>query len=437
MSTLTQLIDNLPPIELLESHSKQEGKLILQILNNAKNQIIPYDGEFVTSWLLSDFGDEIWYTSNRGREEWIDGEWKNTIVINWNLVLSNGAHLTDRSYAKLLEANKKIAFLLREGFSKSVHYSPKFWLKIVHAQLRLSRWLVVHEDRYKPEEYAFLLLDQPALNMLFQQLAMGGWAEVFQLPQRLLRLWYHGAHNKPCPQALLDNPYSLEPEVCASLCQWLSKENYYAEVNTGPNRGLLYLNREKIASAINEPREIVVAYRGKMVAFFRQFEPDFSNSDLLLSVHQATEIPNHKTKKRRQIITEGVADRSLDINGVYIAAFLSGQRHLPELLPDPAALSIKTAKSKATRLTRPSSHTPFIPVNIGLAYLNQAMRWVHVYGDAIVDCYVAVMSAINFDLLKKSNRLQQLTLLTQAFLSAGPSKFTIVENGIKKHSPKR
>ncbi len=96
-----------------EVYSDAEAETVLDILRHEGERLRPYDGDFSAPWLLSPFADSLWHTTNCGREERIEGRWRHTINIDWNLLLPNGMRLTDPHYTKLLTSIKKLSVLRR------------------------------------------------------------------------------------------------------------------------------------------------------------------------------------------------------------------------------------------------------------------------------------------------------------------------------------
>lgn len=150
MNTLASMIDSLPPPKLPEYFSHDEGKIILLAWESARQQARPYDKEYVAPWLLSDFSEDVWVTTNRNREEKVQGEWKNSIRIDWRIRLPDGRQLTDPLYKNLLDINKKIAFLVRSGYVGKLS-APVTWRAMVSVQLQLTRWVVLHSSRFQPQ----------------------------------------------------------------------------------------------------------------------------------------------------------------------------------------------------------------------------------------------------------------------------------------------
>jgi hypothetical protein len=130
----------------------------------------------------------------------------------------------------------------------------------------------------------------------------------------------------------------------------------------------------------------------KLNAFCRQFEPDLQIGTLLGSIFQDTEKPDHRTKEIKEVVLTGAAVNTLNSVAAGLSTILSAHRHTPDFVPEPALVSIRDAYRSALTLTRHSGHNPFIPIEIGLAYFNNAMRFVHQYGDALVDCYLAILA---------------------------------------------
>lgn len=388
MTNLAVLIDRLPPPQFPEYFSEQDRQAVLLALASAKQQIRPYDGKFEAPWLLTPFEANVWETSNRGREELVDGKWQNTIRIDWHVPLPSGSLLTDLRYKGLLKLAKKIVFLVRSDLISGVS-SPKGWAIGTSMLIRLVRWVVLHEQRFQPEKYGLRLLDQPALDWLFGLIAEGGWTHALQIPQRLLAAIYSSAHGAACPRALLCNPYAIPPAEIGPLVRWLEDKEAYKGVREGVHRGKRQLRREMLAGLISES---YLSFKTSGVSrFLRQFEPDFSNESLLIGLRQSTELPSQRIVSIQDAGLGGSSEKLLNAASGLVVTILDAHHHVPDLLPEPAHISLRRATSIAKRVARPSSHTLFMPVNTGLTYLNTAMRFVHVYGDAIVDFYLAVI----------------------------------------------
>ncbi|CAE6752880.1 hypothetical protein [Paraburkholderia nemoris] len=391
MSNLSKLIDDMSKPAISNFFNETDRQILLLVIDMSKQFARPYNGDFKAPWLLSDFEATEWVTTNRNREEVVDGAWRNSINVDWAMRLPNGSFLTDPKYRKLLDLNKRIAFLIRSGHVSEVT-APVTWKAIVSVLLQLTRWVVLHESQFRPEEFGFKLLDQFAIDSLLRLHAEGGWAAAQQIPQRLLSRFHKGAYKKPCPQHLFECIYVLPSDAITRITAWLVKNSYYGVVESGANVNKAYLLRERLANDIYESVDSM-RVSWKLSAFCRQFEPDFQVGGLLVNIHQKTEFPDQKTKTIQDVVNMGAAEKTLDWISSVTTTILSAHRHIPNLLPEPTSISVRRAHTQALTLTRQSGHSPFIPIDVGLAYFNHAMRFVHVYGDTLVDFYLAVIAS--------------------------------------------
>ena len=386
MRNLQQMIDNMRAVSFPEYFTSTDRENVLQAISIARQRAKPYDGDFTADWLLSDFEAVEWITRNNGREEFVDGCWKNTINVNWNVQLCNRKSLITPEYSHLLEANRTISWLHRSGFfGEGIALS--IWRSATRNQLLYTRWVVLNEARFQPEKYAFKLVDQNSVSALFRSIARGGWFEALQIPARFLSALYSALHSKECPQEIYGQFYNLPQKDVEDSIMWLKENNFYIKVTKGEYKGRTYLDRKKVADLISEPYYILKV-GNKANCFFRQFEPDF-NHTLLLSVIQKTEFPDQKTKKIDDVVNETMSEGTITYIANVFRGLLVGHRQVPDYLPEPGLVSIRRATSEALAICRRSSHHLFIPVSVGLSYLNHAMGLVHVHGDAIVDLFLA------------------------------------------------
>lgn len=390
MPSLARLIDNMPSPSLPAYFSDDERQLLRLLLASAKQQARPYAGDYRADWLLSPFEAAEWVTTNRGREEQVADGWQNVIRINWAVRLANGSLLTDPKYHALLNLNKQIAFLIRSGHVSHIS-APFTWKATVSVLLQLTRWLVLHEAQFFPETFGLKLVNQFALDSLLCAIADGGWAEAQRIPQRLLMHFYLKTYGETCPQQFMESVYELPVAVKGQITTWLKANAYFGLVCRGAYVNKAYLKRERLANDIGEPVESL-RMSWKLSAFCRQFEPELQAGVLLVNIFQETEKPDHKTKTTNEIVTTGSAENTLLSVSRSLTTILSAYRHSPNMMPEPALLSVRRAQNLAESRTRQSGHHQFMPVDTGLAYFNRAMQFVQLYGDALIDYYLAVIS---------------------------------------------
>jgi len=389
MNDLADLIDRLPRPEISSSLSSAAKELIQLLIESARQQMRPYTGNYQASWLLVPFEKDVWHTTNRRREELIDGVWKNTATVDWRIRLPNGCLLSDARYETLLITLKKASFLMRSGLIRGSS-APGAWVRKTVQLIGLARWVVLHEGRYQPERHGLGLIDQASMDWFLGEYAQGGYALVLQIPQRALAALYFGAHGTPCPTALLNNPYALPSSEIAPIVHWIEEQGGYAKIDKGVYGGKAMLRRAWLGHLIHE--DFRSLRDSKLGRFSRQFEADFAGMSLHVPTVQTREFPSHRNSSACDE-SGGATENSLNQIVSMFASVLDAHRHLPSLLPDPAGLSLQRSKNLALRFTCAGGHTPLMPVNAGLDYLNIAMRFVHLYGDALVNLYLDVLRA--------------------------------------------
>lgn len=425
MSDLIDLIDRLPLPEIPASLSRADQELIRLLIESARQQVRPYTGNYQAPWLLVPFENDVWYTTNRGREELIDGAWKNAATVDWRVCLPNGCLLSDARYQILKTALKKASFLMRSGLICGSS-APNTWVRKTNQLIILARWAVLREGLLQPEMHGLGLIDQASLEWFMGEYAQGNYALVLQIPQRALAALYFGAHGTSCPTTLLEKPYALPLSVIAPIVRWIKSQGGYKKIDKGQQSEKAMLRRPWLGRLIHE--DIGVFSSSRISRFLRQFETDFAGVPLLVPTRQLTEFPSQKVALVGDE-TEGTSESSLKQVTSLFSSVLDAHRHLPAFFPDPAGLSLRRAQSLAQRFTRTDSHTPFMPINIGLAYLNVAVRFVHLYGDALVGLYLDVVSStqgIAKGLANAQNAA--LTLLANKWRIASGESVTTVLN---------
>jgi hypothetical protein len=373
----------------LSEYSRE--RIIQRIAANVQ-LIRPYKGEYKARWLLSEWSAPIWRTYAGRKTRLVDGTWKRTVDINWETMLPNRRLLTDPAYALLLQAVREAVYLDREGMGDGITPAVTSWRVFCIELAALCRWMILNEARFQPGAYAFRLLDQDGLRRLFAELGRDGWTSALCLTDRTLDAFHRGAFGVPIPPSLLDVAGDLPAEVVAKMRAWLS-DTSEAYIKPQSRR---FVSRRFIADLIAAPVISLRAASPRFNAVLRQFEPDLIDANgLLLPTGQSTKLPSHKTITVEQALRTPASTAPIKRAGTMMRSLLMVYRHIPESLPDPSALDIAEAKSVGLQSCTTDRHTMLMPLNTGLTFLNEAIRWVYAYGDAIVDYYLTVAARIS------------------------------------------
>jgi hypothetical protein len=387
---------------LSNQHKKRENEVIRQIMETAYNDCNFSNDDFTADWLLSEFDDDFWFTTNKGREEFIDGKWKNTKNINFNITFSDGCKLTEPKYTNLLLVIKKTSFIVRSGRTGKI-YGLLRWADFVIQLLNFSKWLVLNDKRFNPQRYGFKAISQNDLDSLFMELAIGGWFYTLNIPFRFISK-IQKSSSGISPEILNScDFFNLNIKYRNEVIEWLEDNDYFLRAPSGTFAGFKYINRKKISVFIDEEMGILSG-SNRSASFFRQFERDYQISNLLLPIIQKTEYPDQKTPLLTNISGLRSSTKTIESISESFNILLSTHLHNIELIPDPLSLSSKSSLKKSIKETKTGSHTPFIPIDIGLKYLNNSVKWVNCYGDAIIQVFEQWIGQIDFIEYKKENK---------------------------------
>ncbi|PSW06084.1 hypothetical protein [Photobacterium lipolyticum] len=371
----------------------QPSELQLQHLTWTRQRVKPYDGHWQAPWLLSDWTAPQWQTTDGSKTRQKDDQWVGTVNVDWALLLPDNSHLTDTCYATLLETCRRLSFLYRQGYVGGNPPSIASWQRFNQQLLCLCQWLVLEHSRYHPETYSLSLLDRAGLERLLRAIARGDWCEAHGLVERCLSGLYQAVFREPCPAKLMAEPGNWPQDTCQAVIDWL-------EANQGYSYSGKSVEHTGLVSRVLLGRLTSVSVKSltknqRLNAVLRQFEPNLAHPTLLIRGRQRTEYPNQSTPMRQEALHTTGCKSSVEHASKMLRLVLMLYRHQPEHLPSPATLNLPAAVSSAVKLAAMDGHTPFIPIDTGLQYLNHALRWVVLYGDALVDYYLAIMSQLS------------------------------------------
>lgn len=392
-----------------------ERNILSQVLDNAEKKIFG-STSYKAPWLLSDFDDDVWKTTNRGREIIVGGELKSSIDIPWDIPLPDGSKLTDSKYSALLNASKKIAFWLREG-GVDGSLSPNLWRSVINCLKNLICWLVINNKKFKAEKYMFDRISQSDTDSLMYDLACGGWFNALSIPVRIFDAISDRAEGALLLEIDNENVMQLSSKNVDALTEWFEGNGYYKKAYTGVNKNRKYIDRRKIAEIANIDARALSSSK-KISAFLRQFEPDFSNSPRIISLIQRHEFPDQNSLPFNHFDSLALSKKDFES----IAESLQKIFKISSVINRDAYLDIIAGFSqnsclKFKGLCKEQGRTKSIPVDIGLSYFNAALGWVECYGDAIVDFYIDSIGSIDICEYEKLSRYFKIKKRSDAFLS--------------------
>lgn len=370
------LIESYDKIDISD-FNEQDRSIIDTLLQQAITDALPFNGEYKADWLLEGgLGDPKWVTQDGKKTRFVNGKHEKTCNVYFDRVQIDGTNLLDEENSILLEAIQKSAFLLRIGLFDA-KLNPRSWMVSVNWLISLSNWATLHGEMLKPKVYGFSLINQNFVNLLYQQLSVGGWIEALDVVRQILSHLYLSATGHKISNGILEKPFEVPDKECQKIVGYLKENSMYAldnprSVSRNAIANILHLNQKSLRVA-------------RISVFLRQFEPELQHPYLLVSDTVSTEFPSQNTPFMSEAISKTIAGKTFNQHRFCFQNFIPAYRHLPQFFPDSRVVDVQMAYELSKHQTYPDNHHNLIPMDTGLSFLNESMRWVIVYGDAIVD----------------------------------------------------
>ncbi|MBE1426466.1 hypothetical protein H4684_003132 [Desulfomicrobium macestii] len=383
---LSSSLDNIMPENNLSLNKADRDEIFKRIASCAK-MMKPFEGNYQAAWLLNDWNSPVWNTYSGKKTRLVKNmTWTGTVDINWDQILPNGSHLTDTDNRVMLESCRRAAFLYREGMGDGTPPAVSTWKVFCCNLILLCSWISLRNDRYLGNKYAFALLDQDGMRQLFTALGQDGWTKALLMAERIIDSIHQGVFGSKCPPEILENPGKLPANMLIEMVRWLQSQKAYTVSNA---TGKKMLSRVFIAGLISLPPKKLAGASSSLNAVLRQFEPDLHHPQkLLIAGGQTTEYPSHKTLTIDMALNQPASHSSTNHLYCTLKSLFTLYRHLPDVIPDPSTLNLVEARKIGLNHGKTFTPTPFIPIDTGLRYLNESLRWIHRYGDELVDYYL-------------------------------------------------
>ena len=401
--------------------SKYSGSLYF--LNGIK---INHEEKLTAPWLLSNFYDNRWYIKHPGHEE---------LYFDWHRIMPSGIYLTSNGtesksqnsritarsnpnyqmandYRSALNNLKKIVFYLaHRRISKRCNFSYhfQFFIRI----MSLAEWTFLHEKRFNPRERLFELIDTNDLQNEFIPLSLlGGKTQLLNLDVRLTIAFTKILTNIKKDAVLLDElnrnielsdePSYIDPLVkpwlifseddTSLLRAWLQKNNYYYNVSFDKGRLKCEILFEDILHQKIKYDTLSPQLQIKLRAFYAVKNTktlDFTAKNF--REHLTTgELYLHEKAKNEIIVSETSHDSwRQTFKKIHLISLYQDSG-----LPPPIVLQSLNLNFSNHITLNPRGRTKTIPADIAMHSLGEAIHYVLVYGEALVDTAVKVRSEL-------------------------------------------
>lgn len=359
-----------------------------QVIANARLQTMSYSGDFTDFWLDSDVLAPVWkLTTDDPHVRVRKANTRLAQTFDWRIGLPDGSLLTDDANAFMFEGVAKSCFLIRSLPHLGVSNNTAL-VSMCYSVVNVTRWMYRHVSRYQPATNAFSRLNTSAVLSFLALAGEGGMPWVMGYPQSLLNYWYQKALGKKVPKSVLSDPFTVPAEDRQGIIAWLKTNDYY-RATLGGRGG--FLDRRKIAAILGCNVQHIKAHP-QFSALLRCFEPD-ATSSLLIGRETRREFPSHKTQLLSDAQSLGMDSSAKRYANVFGTLFRL-RHHLPAFIPDTTTIDFAKITRAATENSAPPGHTPWIPLKLALSYTNEALRWVHLYGDDLVDLYLKTIRTL-------------------------------------------
>jgi hypothetical protein len=295
----------------------------------------------------------------------------------------------------------------------------------------LAGWLFLQESRFSPTTMGFSLLDQASLRELFVQIGRGGWTDANRLRERCMEQFYINTFSEPY-SITADLSVLLPNDLVAPICAWLKRQGAYSTKARGR------ISREFLSQLIGVDIGALGGASDRLMAFLRQFEPEASSSHrLLMSSSTGREFPSHRTKGIDAALSKAVSFGAAKFLARDLGVLLKLHQRLPEHLLKPDSINLGELKSLARTHTEDIRRTPFMPVDTGMRYLDEALFWVEKYGDALIEYFLLAMETVinvcaPYAVQKSARSTRVKKLMTQLPI---PEELAMISSGFNRITP--
>lgn len=367
---------------------------VLAMLGEVSSAVRVYEGDFTASWLLSSIDAPVWRISKGKETRYVDGELTNYYEYRWSTKLYDGSNLVDAQNSMLLQGMQRLAFLAREipgGPTTLTTFKGFLW-----SLNFLVRWAFVHGDVLDPRRHILTRMTRQHFTDLFIDLSKGGTVFALRYPERLLQALFPLALGRNPTNQELNDPQNLPSNVCERVSAWSRDQGYLAKVNRSAS-GELMIRSTIIADLLDVDAETV---RGGHMwkAFIGQFgasDDGVGNIGRLIASPGCREMPTQRALTIDEARAAGVSEKTLHKYFDDIKIVVSLHRHLPSVCPDPMMFHPQELRQVILGASETSSHTPWVPLPVAMAYTTEALRWVTVYGEDLVSVFLQAYQALH------------------------------------------
>lgn len=303
--------------------------------------------------------------------------------IEFNRAMPDGSSLTDQSNRIILCTIQKWLFHCRMGNITGKFASHQRWLGLLGLSFNLASRVILYKHIYNPEKHGFMLMDKDACKSLIDDLSVGSWAKALNFKERFLEHLISVLPSTPeqTTNNVFSDPDHLPEDFTRAVIDYFTENNLYVTRWRASKKHKESLSMKHVASVLGvQPRAMNnVNFR----CFLKQFEPTSTHASLLQAGSRLKLYPSQNTPTTDYASMNTLGLQSIRLTIANLRFFFNSNEILPNDIPK-ITLNTKQTLNEYTSSMRPAGHTKLIPMEIGFECLNQACRWIMIYGKAIV-----------------------------------------------------
>lgn len=384
-----------------------------------------YNGDYKSSWLLSDVHDEKWILKTNKTVKKENGEYKYVQTINWKRQLADGSLLTDEENLKFRQFIQKVVFIYRESPAVSSITSNVSLMTATPFIFGFISWCFSDEVSLDPRKYFLSRLSHARFETFFNDYLTGGTFKVLKVGERIITKFNRMHSNK----IKSHDAHSLNKKEKLSFIEYLQKNNCYKD----NNYGCMIVDRAKFGEIFNITTNELYGHYSTL--FLRQFEPEITklNKHVLLPINLENEFPGHTTPLIKEIKNKSYSYRNAMATLNFLSSCMKMKKKFPNEFPDVSNFKYGKLSAYVRKKGSKNNLTPWIPLPTCLTLINKSIGFVLNYGDKLIDLYADILHEYhknnylgieglsNEDREKNKNLLDKLT--RKYSLDLGISRF--------------
>ncbi|MDI3275779.1 hypothetical protein [Pseudomonas sp. AL03] len=360
--------------------SSIDDSRIKAMINHAEwqSRIYKQTHNYQADWLVrGGIGSSEWIVSFPGSAE--------LHCMSFERLMADGTKLNDEVNIRILQTVQKWLYHCRMGTITGKPMARTRWINYFNFAMNLTARANLYQGIYKTREYGFKLFDKDACKSIAEDLSQGGWPAALLLKERFIS---HLIDVLPVSfsleDLLLEQDFLPVDLTSAAIAYFTKKDLYVVSAQTSTyETGTL--SRDYIGSILGRPSKSLNNANFRL--FIRQFEPTLIHEHLLQKSVRKNVHHSQNTKTIEEVSKGEPCVKSFKDNMIILKTFFQGHDALPEDIPQ-IDLNVDELVHEYSQRLKPGGHTNLLPLEIGFKCLNQASKWIVVYGQAIVDSLI-------------------------------------------------